>query len=238
MEAGCGSGRHSLELVRSGFRDISLMDISPRAIDCARSLFDHFGLSARFAVGDVLAGAPAGRQFDLVFNSGVVEHYSFDAQVAFLRGMASFSRKYVLVLVPNRYCHWYWIYRLQTAATGQWPFGFEKPATSYAGLIEAAGLHCLGRAYFAADAALWAISAVAGMTGQLQEMVRQLHVRGVIPLEQRCYLVGYLAAVEPQSEVPLPFYREGSGPDTGDQADHRAAQAADELAGGVAQTKA
>lgn len=230
MEAGCGSGRHSLELARSGFTNLSLLDVSPKAISYASTLFRHFGLPGRFDVHDVFAGSTTGRPFDLVFNSGVLEHYSFEKQVAFLQGMASFSRNYVFVLVPNRYCHWYWIYRLQMQTAGQWPFGFEKPATSYTQLLEAAGLHCLGKAYFAADAVLWAINAIQGLTEELRDRIRHLHTRAILPLEQRCYLTGYLASVEPCQGGRSPFFPENAAPDTGDEADRQAAQAVDMLA--------
>ena len=39
----------------------------------------------------------ASAEYDLVFNAGVLEHYTHDDQVAFLRGMASRSRRYVLL---------------------------------------------------------------------------------------------------------------------------------------------
>lgn len=234
LEAGCGSGRHSLELSRQGFNDITLLDFSTKAVDCARSLFGHFGAAANFEIGDVFAGSRRVPEFDLVFNSGVLEHYSFEEQVKFLKGMASYSRKYVLVLVPNRYCHWYWIYRLQNAANGAWPFGFEKPASSYAGLIEAAGLFSLGRAYFAADAVAWAIENIRGMDAALREIVCEAHRHGIFPVEQRSYLVGYLASVMPQDTAPAPFYPENTPLDSGDLEDHLAAIAADELAATLA----
>lgn len=235
LEAGCGGGRHSLELSRRGFNDLTLLDFSTKAIDCARSLFGHFGANANFATGDVFAGSKRDPEFDLVFNSGVLEHYSFEEQVGFLKGMASFSRRYVLVLVPNRYCHWYWIYRLQTAANGAWPFGYEKPASSYLELIEAAGLVSLGKAFFAADAVTWAVESIQGMDAALREIVCEAHRRGIIPVEQRSYLVGYLASVVPQdTAAPAPFHPELVKLDSGDLADHRAALAADTLAGVLA----
>lgn len=234
LEAGCGSGRHSLELSKLAFSDLTLLDFSTKAVECASAVFKHFDAAAHFEVGDVFAGSTRKPEFDLVFNSGVLEHYSFDDQAKFLAGMASYSRKYVLILVPNRFCHWYWIFRLQSAALGVWPFGFEKPASSYGRLLEAAGLCNLGKAYFAADAATWAIEHIQGMDEDLREIIGEAHRRGIVPVEQRSYMVGYLASVVPQNQVPAPFHPEGATLSTGDAEDHRIALVADALGADLA----
>lgn len=235
LEAGCGSGRHSLELSRYGYTNIHLLDFSPKAVASAQALFTHFGARAEVQVGDVFSGSSGAPEHELVFNSGVLEHYAFDDQVRFLKGMASFSRRYVLVLVPNRYCHWYWIYRLQIAANGAWPFGFEKPASSYHALMQAAGLHPLGKAYFAADAALWAIAAIDGLTPSLRELIGRAHQDAIIPIEQRSYMVGYLASVIANDTGPTSFCDNPEAQNAGDAADHCAAVAADTLANAIRQ---
>jgi hypothetical protein len=167
-------------------------------------VFAREGLPAAFEVGDVFQAA-APRQHDLVFNSGVLEHYEFARQVAFLEGMKQRSRRYVLVLVPNRDCYWYWIWRIQEQAAGRWPYGYEKPAVDYRAAIEAAGLHYLGRAYFGAAAVERIIASTQGMTPELRELVRQVHGQMVAAPEQRSYMVGFLAAVAAEPAVPAPF---------------------------------
>ena len=82
----------------------------------------------------MLAGSA---EFDLVFNAGVLEHYTYQEQVALLQGMASRSRRYVLVLVPNRHCYWYWIWRLAVSGEGSWPYGKEVPIADLGGAFEA-----------------------------------------------------------------------------------------------------
>ena len=89
------------------------MDFSSKALDHCRRVFERESLTAHFLQGDIRdPGVPA---FDLVFNAGVLEHYTLEEQADLLRCMASRSRRYVLVLVPNALCYWYWIRRVHQA---------------------------------------------------------------------------------------------------------------------------
>jgi SAM-dependent methyltransferase len=138
LEAGCGSGWQSLALARSGRFEANLLDFSPAALEASRRTFERAGIHAAFTLEDVFAEGK--REFDLVFNAGVIEHYPFDRQVELLRGMASRSRKYVVCLAPNRHCYWYWISRVRNAAAANWPFGKESPLIDFRAVFEAAGL--------------------------------------------------------------------------------------------------
>ena len=89
--------------------------------------------------------------FDLVFNSGVLEHYTVEEQARFLRGMASRSRRYVLVLVPNSACYWYWIWRVGKTAREGWPFGKEVPTVDLSAAFELAGIRYLGHCFMGAS---------------------------------------------------------------------------------------
>ncbi len=204
LEAGCGGGMHSLALARQGGCRVSLMDFSGEAIEFARKVFAAARLEAAFEIGDVFAATGIADQ-DLVFNSGVLEHYEFTRQVAFLKGMARRSRRHVFVLVPNRECYWYWVWRIQSASAGQWPFGYEKPAGDYRAAIEAAGLHYLGKAYFGARAVNRFLAGLEGLSPQLRQLIEKVHDGEVISAGQRSYLVGFLAAVVPDLETPPGF---------------------------------
>jgi SAM-dependent methyltransferase len=201
LEAACGSGLQSLELAKRQQFQLTLMDFSINALTCARQIFQKSGVSAEFQVADIFT-PPAIQPFDLVYNAGVLEHYEFSRQVEFLQGMAKLSSRYLLVLVPNRDCYWYWIYRIQKAASGQWSFGYERPAGSYAAAIQAAGLHFLGQRFFAADAVAWAISNIDGLQEELRQLILGIHQHQVVPEAQRCYLTGFLAARDPGEVCP------------------------------------
>ena len=91
LEMGCGAGSQSLELARSGRFQVTLLDFSEKALDHARKLFERESLTASFVLAD--AFQPGEGQYDLVFNAGVIEHYSEEQQVALLRSMAMRSRE-------------------------------------------------------------------------------------------------------------------------------------------------
>ncbi len=200
LEAGCGAGWQSMILAESGKVKTTLMDFSPEALKYAQRSFEHQGLSAEYLCQNVFV--PGKEEYDLVFNAGVLEHYSFDEQVAFLRGMASRSRKFVLALVPNRYCYWYWIWRVINAAQGNWPYGKEVPLSNLKAAFEAAGLTFVGE-WFGGGA--WSedfITNLPGVNDELREHILAVHRSGIIPSRQRAYLVAALGCKGNVSSVP------------------------------------
>ncbi|MBU4400113.1 MAG: methyltransferase domain-containing protein, partial [Planctomycetes bacterium] len=190
LEAGCGAGWQSLALAQKGRFQLTLMDFSSEALGYAERIFAQHQLSAEFVDGDVFScGEP---QFDLVFNAGVLEHYNFDQQVAFLRGMASRSTKYVLALVPNRMCYWYWLWRMQRSARGGWPFGKEMPMADMSAAFEAAGLSFLGHWFGGETWSEFFIKDLDGIDGQLRDELLAVHRSPIVPEKQRAYLVAAL----------------------------------------------
>jgi glycosyltransferase involved in cell wall biosynthesis/2-polyprenyl-3-methyl-5-hydroxy-6-metoxy-1,4-benzoquinol methylase len=201
LEAGCGAGQQSLALSRIGKHELTLMDFSTQALEHAKRLFERACGRASFKVGDVIE--PGEPEFDLVFNAGVLEHYEFDEQVNFIRGMASRSRRYVLVLVPNRLCYWYWIWRVRACSAGLWPFGKEAPMADLSRAFEAAGLRFLGQ-YFGGET--WSenfINALPGLDPSVRELILKVHRGEVLPLWQRGYLLAALGCIgEPPEQLP------------------------------------
>jgi glycosyltransferase involved in cell wall biosynthesis/SAM-dependent methyltransferase len=209
LEAGCGAGFQSLALAREGRLAVSLMDISPQALDAARRLFARSGLTADAHLGDVFA--PGSPQYDLVFNAGVLEHYTLGQQAEFLRGMASRTRRYVLVLVPNRLCYWYWVWRVQQAGRGNWPYGKECPQADLSAAFRAAGLTYIGQAFVGAEWTEDLIGNVHGLATDLRGEVLAVHRTGVIDAPQRCYLTAALGCVgDPPPALP-PRWASGDG---------------------------
>lgn len=188
------------------------MDISPQALAAARRLFACSGLTADAHLGDVFAaGTP---EFDLVFNAGVFEHYTLDQQAAFLRGMASRSRRFVLTLVPNRLCYWYWVWRVQQAGRGNWPYGKKCPQADLSAAFRAAGLSYLGQAFVGDGWTEDLIANVQGLDGELREEVLAVHRTGVIDASARCYLTAALGCVgDPPAGLSARWRTDHSGGD-------------------------
>ena len=200
LEVGCGAGGQSLALARLRRFDISLMDFSKPALQCAEAAFRRENQSAHFIQDD--AFALRSPEYDLVFNAGSLEHYSAEGQIAFLRGMASRSRRYVLVLVPNNRCYWYWIWRVRGASRGHWPYGEETPVSDLSGVFRAAGLTFLGDAFLGETWTEDFITALPGMDEQLRQDILAIHRSPVVLSEQKAYLYAALGVVEPALTLP------------------------------------
>lgn len=200
LEAGCGAAWQSLAIARLGKLNTSIMDFSSQALKYAQSVFEREGLQTNVVSGDVFV--PHEPDYDLVFNAGVVEHYGYEQQVRFVKGMVSRSRKYVLVLVPNRLCYWYWLWRIQESAAGQWQFGKETPLADLSAVFEAAGLRFLGQAFMGQTWTEEFINGLSGLSASLRHELIDIHRSPLISNEQRCYLLAALGSVEPNAEVP------------------------------------
>ncbi|HKQ04907.1 MAG TPA: glycosyltransferase [Blastocatellia bacterium] len=195
LEAGCGGGWQSLGLARSGRFQVTVMDFSLAALNYARRLFEREQQSAEFIYGDVFE--PGAAEFDLVFNAGVLEHYTLDEQARFLRGMASRSRNLVMALVPNQSCYWYWLWRTQQASRDNWPYGKEMPMMDMSEAFEAAGLAFVGQAYMGEDWAEVFIENLSGIDRDLCDTILTLHRSALIPSPHKAYLLAALGSRAP-----------------------------------------
>ena len=201
LEAGCGGGWQSLALARSGKFQVSLMDSSRQALGYARRLFEREQVSAEFILGDVFI--PGEPYFDFVFNAGVLEHYTLDEQAAFLRGMATRSRNYVLALVPNRLCYWYWLWRIQVSAKGDWPYGKEVPLIDLSAAFETAGLRFLGQTFMGRAWTEIFINNLSSMDQSLRNEILEINRSPLIPEQQSSYLLASLGTVSSETlDVP------------------------------------
>ncbi|HET8548825.1 MAG TPA: glycosyltransferase, partial [Bryobacteraceae bacterium] len=199
LEAGCGAGWQSLAFARSGRFDVTLLDFSKPALESAQRSFERQNLSARFRYEDVFT--PGTPEFDVVFSAGVLEHYEPEQQISALRGMASRSRRFVLALVPNSLCYWYWLWRIQSGAAGRWPFGKEMPVPNMRAVVEAAGLGFCGHAWFGARWTEDFINSIEGLTDEARDHVLQVHRSAMLPDSHNAYLLGALGMVHGRREV-------------------------------------
>jgi glycosyltransferase involved in cell wall biosynthesis/SAM-dependent methyltransferase len=221
LEAGCGGATLSAALARTGLYETHLMDFSQGALGLARRRFEQAKLEAQFVHGDLFE--PGRPEYDLVFNAGVLEHYDPADQVRLLRGMGSRSRQYVMVLVPNRQCYWYWLWRLWQAGSGKWPYGKEVPALNVEEVFKEAGLNFLGQAFVAESWTENFILSLPELGENLKKQILQIHRQPVIPGAHKAYLLAALGSTtEPVGSIPSVWAR---CPDAAPELDGRWASA-------------
>jgi SAM-dependent methyltransferase len=97
LDAGCGTGEHTLLAAASG-ADAMGVDISPKAIARAKAKAADRGLPARFEVADVLNLAAVGLTVDTVIDSGVFHVFDDTDRVRYVASLAS-------VLRPGGHCY-------------------------------------------------------------------------------------------------------------------------------------
>lgn len=141
LEAGCGSASVSAELATVG-RRIELCDFSKAILDRAADLFRVSNLSPpRLSVCDLTKPLPwPDRALDVVWSSGVLEHWTDEELVPIVGEMARISRKCVISLVPYAGCVFYRLGKYLAEHSGQWPYGREIPRRTLRPLFQQAGL--------------------------------------------------------------------------------------------------
>ena len=75
LEVGAGRGSLGAHFASSG-HDVTLLDISPKAIELARSAFQAYGLEANYIVADCEDIPFPSDSFDLVCSVGLLEHFA------------------------------------------------------------------------------------------------------------------------------------------------------------------
>ncbi|MBA1335844.1 MAG: hypothetical protein HPY66_1662 [Firmicutes bacterium] len=88
-------------------------------------------------------------KYDLVFSSGLIEHYSEEDAIKVLKGMAKASNKYVLTYAPNTNCTAYINAKAKTKA--EWKDELDFTPETLAELHEKAGLTVIDKGISAAE---------------------------------------------------------------------------------------
>jgi len=139
LEAGCGSGRTLLNFKRSYVVGI---DISAEALNLASKNLK--GTDNAIIKADIRKLPFKTNVFDLVYNSGVLEHFKKPEDLQAISEMVRVTKKgcRVIVIVPNTLCLWYTAGKHIARLLGKWRFGYESSYTIWGlrDLFEKAGL--------------------------------------------------------------------------------------------------
>lgn len=125
LEAGCGSGHISSHLASRGY-GTTLLDFSKVALKKARQLYKKNGLGGEFVHSDLFEISPQSvGTHDVVWNSGVLEHFDGWQIVGAMQKMASVAARFVIILVPNPKSLAYLDFRRKALEEGSWQWGLE-----------------------------------------------------------------------------------------------------------------
>ena len=133
LDAGSGTGLGSLPLAKRGAR-VTLLDASLEALAIARTYYASAGQNADFVEGSVFRlPFPDGR-FDLVWNTGLIEHFARDERRRALREMLRVVKPQgvVITINPNARCRLYTFAKSWAERHGSWDVGREFPIETLA----------------------------------------------------------------------------------------------------------
>ncbi len=135
LEAGCGCG----EGLSSFKGKITYgLDLSEKSIKLAKRY------TPNPILGDIFDMPFKEGFFDLVYNSGVIEHFKYPTNVASVKEMARVTKKRgkVIIIVPNRSCLFYQFFKWLSRRFNTWDFGYEEDYTikRLRNVVEKAGL--------------------------------------------------------------------------------------------------
>lgn len=120
LEAGCGTGQ-TLPLFCARHTTIGL-DISPHALAIAKKNCET-GI-----LGDIFHIPLKDGACDLVYNSGVIEHFVEPHNRDAVSEMVRVTKKggFVIIIVPNSLCPWYRLGKFVAVMLKNFEFGYEE----------------------------------------------------------------------------------------------------------------
>lgn len=133
LECGCGAGRISALMTSAGAQT-SLLDCSEKALDMARRFFSLKGQKGTFVRGDIFALPFPDSSFDLVWSSGVLEHFTEAERGKAFSEMRRVAKPggAIITVVPFSGGLIYRAGKFSAELRGIWPFGTEHPIRSMA----------------------------------------------------------------------------------------------------------
>jgi malonyl-CoA O-methyltransferase len=154
LEIGSGTGEISLQLAQAG-RRVTALDLSADNLEFTRRCADELGVPLRTVAADATQPLPfADNEFDCVWQSGLLEHFTPAERRAMLKEWVRVTSDRVLSLVPNAASVAYRAGKAIQEENGAWPYGIEVPLFSLKEEFEAVGLQVVAEYSIAAAHAL------------------------------------------------------------------------------------
>jgi SAM-dependent methyltransferase len=122
LEIGCGSGGGVALFADYGHSAFGV-DISPVAIERSRKIYKN----VTFICEDLFNLKFEKESFDIIFNSGLIEHFPYPKNIETIKIMSKLLRPggALIISVPNRLCLWYRLGKKILEILNRWPYGYE-----------------------------------------------------------------------------------------------------------------
>ena len=122
LEVGSGAGGGIALFAADGHEAFGL-DISPVAVERSKKTYPKVS----FSCANLFNMDFPENSFDVVFNSGVIEHFKYPDNIKAIRAMERVLKPggLLIVSVPNKLCLWYLALKKILMATKHWSYGFE-----------------------------------------------------------------------------------------------------------------
>ncbi|NQY99295.1 MAG: methyltransferase domain-containing protein [Bdellovibrionales bacterium] len=128
LDAGCGTGLNSLPLAARG-AEVTLLDIAPEALNIAETYYQELELKANYVSGSIFEMPFEDGEFDLVWNTGVIEHFEPRERKQAVSEMLRVMKPggFMITFNPNASAPVYQRAKAKAEARGTWDVGFELP---------------------------------------------------------------------------------------------------------------
>lgn len=189
LELGSGSGHLSACLAQKGY-EVSLLDFSRGALSKSKSTFDKYGLKGEFIEGDLFDLSAIANDYDLVWNSGVMEHFSDENLKKIFQQIAVIMRDKFLFLVPNPDSIAYLLMRFNLEGKGQWEYGQEYLRRNYLDIARSVGLNGEILGYAASSISIWHF--ISTFQNDENKRIYETMVNDKLMPANESYLVAYI----------------------------------------------
>lgn len=195
IELGSGSGHLSACLAMRGYKT-ALFDFSTVALNKARETYDRYGLTGEFIQGDLMSDISAAKQYDVAWNSGVMEHFG-DLEIhQALSNAVKFSQKGILFIVPNPKSVSYNLMRARLMSERTWSYGTEYLREDYDHILRRLGVDKVECSYLQTSKMSAHHMAVAAGNGSDIDNLYQLLMENEMLPDSESYLVAYYAFID------------------------------------------
>ena len=116
----------------------TLLDLDASAIQRAKKLYQDNNKQAKFIVWDMFAMPIQDGEYDIIFNSWVLEHFTQEERTKALKEYARILSKdgLMVLAIPNHMSFWYRFYYLFLNFVGQWKIPAEYKIPNFDKEIE------------------------------------------------------------------------------------------------------